>query len=112
GGPGGGRPEVVRFTTGGGLTTDLGLNITGDASGHIYVTGARGIDRLDPSAGTVTHYSTADGLAGGEFLAAMRDRTGALWFATTTGPSRLRPGRGEAVHAPPGPLRGPRRGRT
>src|SRR5262249_27282952 len=95
------RPHVVPFTTADGLTTDLVLNITGDASGHIYVTGARGIDRLDPSAGTVTHYSTADGLAGGEFLAAMRDRTGALWFATTTGLSRLRPDRDEAVTPPP-----------
>jgi len=95
------RPHVEAVTAEDGLTTDLALNITGDANGRIYVTGARGIDRLDPKTKTVTHYSTADGLVGGEFLAAVRDRTGTLWFATTTGLSRLRPGRDGGVSPPP-----------
>jgi hypothetical protein len=34
-------------------------------------------------------------------MAALRDRSGALWFATTTGLSRLTPEREEAVAAPP-----------
>jgi PAS domain S-box-containing protein len=95
------RPRVVPVTAEDGLTTDLVLNITGDTDGRIYVTGARGIDRLDPNTRKVTHYSTADGLVGGEFLAALRDRTGALWFASTTGLSRLRPERDEPVSPPP-----------
>ena len=53
--------------------------------------GPRGIDRLDPVSGRVKHYSTADGFAGGEFTAATHDRSGALWFCTTAGLSRLIP---------------------
>jgi ligand-binding sensor domain-containing protein len=59
------RPRVVPYTTANGLTTNLVHTITGDAGGRIYVTGARGIDRLDPDSNKVRHYSTADGLAGG-----------------------------------------------
>jgi PAS domain S-box-containing protein len=83
------RPHVVRYARAEGLMTDVLLSVISDARGRIYVTGARGIDRLDPTTGTIKHYSTTDGLPGGEFTCAMRDRAGALWFCTTTGLSRL-----------------------
>src|SRR5262249_58895840 len=82
------RPHVVRYARAEGLMTDVLLSVISDADGRIYVTGARGIDRLDPTTGTIKHYSTTDGLPGGEFTCAMRDRAGALWFCTTTGLSR------------------------
>jgi signal transduction histidine kinase len=65
------------------------------------MTGARGIDRFDPDTGRIRHHSTADGQAGGESTAALRDRSGALWFATTTGLSRLAPEADQSPAAPP-----------
>src|SRR5262249_36209004 len=95
------RPQVQPLTVEDGLTSNLVLHVTGDANGGIYVTGARGIDRLGPNTKKGTHYPTAAGLAGGEFQAAPRDRSGALWFAPPTGLSRLRLERDEAVSPPP-----------
>jgi ligand-binding sensor domain-containing protein len=63
--------------------------ITEDLGGDIYAGTGRGLDRLDPATGRVRHYTTADGLASGSFLAALRDRTGALWFGTHNGLSRF-----------------------
>jgi PAS domain S-box-containing protein len=95
------RPKVVRYSAADGLTTDIVGHVTGDSDGRIYVTGPRGIDRLDPGTGRITRYSTADNPAGGEFTAAFRDRAGALWFGRTTGLSRLAPGGDQKVLAPP-----------
>jgi two-component sensor histidine kinase len=65
-----------------------------DRWGRIYVAGGRGIDRLDPTpngAAVTKHFTTADGLAGGNMQAAYADRDGNLWFGTTLGLSRLVP---------------------
>lgn len=83
------RPAVVNYTTADGLTTNIVHDVTGDPAGRIYVTSSRGIDRILPQTRRVNHYSADDGLAGSEFTAALRDRTSTLWFATTTGLSRL-----------------------
>jgi signal transduction histidine kinase len=50
-----------------------------------------GVDRLDPPTGSIRHYTTSEGLAKGAVRAAYRDRFGALWFATSSGISRLFP---------------------
>jgi signal transduction histidine kinase/ligand-binding sensor domain-containing protein len=95
------RPRVVAGTHADGLTTSTLLRVTGDTAARIYAASIRGIDRLEPASGRVKHYSTADGLAGGEFTAAFRDHTGALWFATTTGLSRLVPEPEQGIAPPP-----------
>ena len=61
----------------------------------------RCVIQLDPQTGQVQHYSAANGLTGGEFRAALRDRSGALWFCTTTGLSRLVPELDEVESPPP-----------
>jgi len=49
------------------------------------------VDRLDPKTRRIRHFSGANGLAHGEIRSAVADRSGALWFATTQGLSRLEP---------------------
>jgi ligand-binding sensor domain-containing protein/signal transduction histidine kinase len=87
-----------RFTSIGvseGLSSMRAECITEDRWGRIYVCGGRGIDRLDPvapnGARLTKHFTTADGLAGGNLQAAFADRDGNLWFGTTLGLSRLVP---------------------
>ncbi len=95
------RPRVSKYTSSDGLATNVLLSVTGDLAGHIYVTGARGIDRLNPTTGQIRHYAMTDGLPGGELTTAMRDRSGALWFSTTTGLARLVPPEEGRVSPPP-----------
>jgi signal transduction histidine kinase len=47
------------------------------------------VDRLDPKTGHIRHFSI--GLGQGECSSAVRDRSGALWFSTKQGLSRLIP---------------------
>jgi len=75
--------------------------VTGDTDGRIYAGTSRGVDRLDPRSGEVTHFSAANGLTGGEFKSAFRDRHGVLWFCTTSGLSRFVPGLEETALPPP-----------
>ena len=95
------RPQVVTYTKAEGLKTNLVQYITGDLAGRIYASSNLGIDRLDPATGRVRHYSTVDGLSGGEFHAAFRDRTGVLWFGTAKGVSRLTPEPDPMIAPPP-----------
>ena len=57
----------------------------------MYLGVPAGLDRLDPAAGHVRHYTTADGLTGGELLSGFRDRQGTLWFGGYNGLFRLVP---------------------
>jgi ligand-binding sensor domain-containing protein len=75
--PGAERPTYAIVQ---GLSSDSAGVITEDTNGRIYVGTGRGLDRLDPETGRVNHFTGADGLAGGDLLAAFRDRDGALWF--------------------------------
>jgi signal transduction histidine kinase len=65
--------------------------IVQDRQGRIYAGTSKGVDRLDPKTGHIRHFSTANGLAHGEFTSAVRDQSGSLWFATKQGLSRLIP---------------------
>jgi ligand-binding sensor domain-containing protein/two-component sensor histidine kinase len=93
------RPAFVSYTTSQGLSSNNTEVITEDDLGNIYVGGARGLDRLDPSTGRVKHFTVADGLAPGLFRAALRDRHGVLWFGMTSGLARLAP----VAETPPAP---------
>lgn len=99
--PGSDRPQVITYTKAQGLTSNIAHQVTGDLEGRIYVSSNLGIDRLDPATGHVKHYSIADGLTGGEFNTAFRDRSGALWFGTTKGLSRLTPQPDASLSPPP-----------
>ncbi|HEY7184527.1 MAG TPA: two-component regulator propeller domain-containing protein, partial [Blastocatellia bacterium] len=99
------RPKFVNYTTAQGLSsnsTDVcERNIVEDLQGRIYVGTGRGLDRLDPATGRFKHFTTADGLAPGSFLACLRDRRGALWFGSSGGLSRFIPTPDEPSQAPP-----------
>ncbi|HZE69724.1 MAG TPA: two-component regulator propeller domain-containing protein, partial [Pyrinomonadaceae bacterium] len=72
--PGVQRPTYTRVT---GLSSNSAEVITEDDDGKIYVATGRGLDRVNPETGRVSHFTAADGLAGGDLLAAFRDRHGA-----------------------------------
>jgi len=61
----------------------------------------RGLDRITLATGQIKHFTTADGLTPGEIVAASRDRSGALWFATQKGLSRFVPEASASSTAPP-----------
>ena len=85
------RPAFTSYTTAQGLSSDATQVITEDLYGRIYVATGRGLDQLNPETGRVKHFTTDDGLAPGNVIAAFRDRSGALWFGTHRGLSRFVP---------------------
>jgi ligand-binding sensor domain-containing protein/two-component sensor histidine kinase len=97
------QPSVVRYTTAEGLSSIRIAGIAEDRQGRIWVSTARGVDSLDPSAEglRVERYSFADGLAAGEGRFAFCDRAGNLWFATQNGLSRLVPSAQDWQPPPP-----------
>ncbi len=64
------------------------------------------MDRLGAEGGVERRFTVADGLAGSEVIVARRDRAGDLWFGSTRGLSRLRPGPDPPVNPPPVWIRG------
>jgi ligand-binding sensor domain-containing protein/two-component sensor histidine kinase len=97
--PGEDRPQFVSYTTANGLSSNSVTCITGDQAGRIYFGVPRGLDRLDPESGHVRHFTAAEGF-GGSPHAALRDRDGALWFATLQGLTRLIPQPDRSATAP------------
>jgi signal transduction histidine kinase/ligand-binding sensor domain-containing protein len=89
--PGAANPEFVPYTTEQGLSSNLVSAITEDAFGRLYLGTDRGIDRLDPTTGSIRRYTAADGLPNGFVNTAFRDGSGALWFGTLRGIARLAP---------------------
>src|SRR5205085_7932356 len=77
-----------------------------DEFGRIYAGTARGVDRIAPDTGRITHYTVSDGLAGDFVTVAYRARDGALWFGTPNGLSRLVPRRETEAISPPVRLSG------
>ena len=84
-------PVFARYSTSNGLSSDIVTAIVEDTEGRIYASTGRGLDRLDLVTGEIKTYRAGDGLLVGEVLAALRDRTGALWFSYITGVVRLVP---------------------
>ena len=91
------RPRIEVYSTDRGMASNAIQCLVEDLQGRIYAGTGKGVDRLDPKNGHIRHFSSVDGLAHGEFKSAFRDRSGALWFATTQGLSKLTP----AEHRPP-----------
>ena len=95
------RPQFVSYGIERGLSSASTFSLNEDGFGRIYVATARGLDRLDPRDGLVEHFTSDDGLASGNIEAAFRDKTGALWFGSPYGLSRLSPVPKSARPAPP-----------
>jgi signal transduction histidine kinase/ligand-binding sensor domain-containing protein len=93
-------PQIVRFTTNDGLSSNNVRTITEDGFGRIYIGTVRGVDRISPDTMRVKHYSIADGLAGDFVNDSRLDKNGVLWFATMGGLSRLVPLPDEKPFAP------------
>lgn len=85
------RVDIRVYNRSHGLSSNEVWCITEDRNGRIYAGTARGVDRIDPSTERITHFSSADGLAAGDVRAALRARTGDLWFLSNRGLSRFRP---------------------
>lgn len=98
--PGAKRPSFVLLTTDHGLASNNIRTITEDRLGNIYLGTVRGVDRISPDTDRIKHYSVSDGLAGDFVVDSYCDQSGALWFATTSGLSRLVP-TADQSHAPP-----------
>jgi signal transduction histidine kinase/ligand-binding sensor domain-containing protein len=99
--PSAATPTFQRYTTADGLGSNNIRGLVSDSDGRIYASTARGVDRIDPSAGHVRHYTTVDGLAPGLATSTYRDSHGRLWFGTTHGLSRLDPSSQPAAVPPP-----------
>jgi ligand-binding sensor domain-containing protein/two-component sensor histidine kinase len=102
------RPQLMRYTTEEGLSSNEIRCITEDRFGRIYVGTNHGVDRVDPTTTHVVemeprvrHYTWADGLAKGTVQVAFRDRSGTLWFLTNDGISRFVPTPDPAPMPPP-----------
>jgi len=93
-------PRFVRYTTAENLSSDNVWSLADDAWGRIYVGTERGLDRLDPSTATVETFTPDDGLVRGVIEEIGEDRSGALWFGSIQGVSRLVPRREEKRPGP------------
>ncbi len=94
------QPRAASYSVREGLSGDLVACLTEDRFGRIYACTGRGVDALDPASGRLCHYTGEDGLVKGDLEMALRDRDGALWFASSLGLSRLVP---QADRQTPGP---------
>lgn len=95
------RPKFTAYTVDEGLSSNQVNCITEDQWGRIYFGTGRGLDRLDPNSGHIKHFTSADGLVNGRVRYALRDRSGALWFASETELSRLIPEPDQREPEPP-----------
>ena len=95
------RPVFINYSTEQGLSSNVTTVLTDDLYGRIYVGTGRGVDQITAATGQIKHFTTADGLASGEILSALRDRDGVLWFATRQGLSRFLPEREQSSEPPP-----------
>ncbi len=85
------HPRIEIYNTARRMSSGVVECLVDDRQGRIYAATSKGVDRLDPKTGHIRNFSSANGLAHGEFHGAFRDRAGSLWFATTQGISRLIP---------------------
>jgi signal transduction histidine kinase/ligand-binding sensor domain-containing protein len=84
-------PAFHRYTSGDGLSSRETNDTAEDRWGRIYVASIHGMDRLDPSDGTIRRFTTADGLPANRVTALRTGRDGTLWVGTARGLARLIP---------------------
>ena len=84
-------PVFRSYSHASGLSSNQILALTSDQHSNVYVFTGRGLDYLNATTGTVTHFTTAEGLVVGAPKAAFRDKHGLLWFVTDRGISTFSP---------------------
>jgi ligand-binding sensor domain-containing protein/signal transduction histidine kinase len=89
--PEAGEPQARAVEVPGGLSSTEVFAVNEDASGRIYVSGGRGVDRIDLDKQEVRRFTTEDGLPPGQIEFIFRDRRGSLWFPTHDGLARYEP---------------------
>jgi ligand-binding sensor domain-containing protein/two-component sensor histidine kinase len=94
------QPVLVSLAAGSRPSGDLIECLTEDGFGQIYACTSSGVDALDSTSSRLRHYTAEDGLVKGDLPMALRDREGALWFASTRGVSRLIPRRDRRLEGP------------
>ncbi len=94
------RPQIVRYKMSDGLASNAILSIAEDRMNRFYVATARGLNYVDFDTGSVKRFTSIDGLANDQVDIVFRDSSGAFWFGTSTGVSRLLP-QTEAERVPP-----------
>jgi ligand-binding sensor domain-containing protein/two-component sensor histidine kinase len=75
------EPRFVNLNVGNGLSSNQANCVTEDDLGRIYITTARGINRVEPETGRIKIYTQADGLPGSSVGRCARDEEGNLWFS-------------------------------
>ncbi|HTS25060.1 MAG TPA: two-component regulator propeller domain-containing protein [Bryobacteraceae bacterium] len=95
-------PRLVVPIRRGRLRSDHVLQLAEDTLGRIYIGGGRGVDRLDPSTDTVTHFAAGSGPPQAETNILYRDRQGAIWLGSVNGLARYLP-KPDPVGEPPAP---------
>ena len=83
--------KVRRYGLKDGLSSDQIWCLVEDRNGNIYLGTARGVDRLDPDSGELTHLTSADGLPPGDIRSATVDLQGNIWFLSPHGLSKYSP---------------------
>jgi ligand-binding sensor domain-containing protein/signal transduction histidine kinase len=89
--PAAAEPRIQNYGLEQGLSSEQVFSLAEDDGGRIYVAGGRGVDRLDPKAGTLHHFTSSAGLPPGETQFLFRDLHGSIWFASFYGLARYRP---------------------
>jgi signal transduction histidine kinase/ligand-binding sensor domain-containing protein len=85
------QPVFEVYDTSDGLASNKAFALAEDHHGRLYIGSDRGVSRLDPKTGRVSHLSTTDGLAHSEVSSIVCDSQGVVWFGTAQGVSRLEP---------------------
>ncbi|MEP6865342.1 MAG: ATP-binding protein, partial [Deltaproteobacteria bacterium] len=94
-------PRLQRYTTATGLASNQAMTVIDDTFDRIYVGTTRGIDRIDPSTGSISHFDIGDGLPNNHVATSARLRDGTLWFGTKGGAARVVPVKAAPVVVPP-----------
>lgn len=85
------NPQFAKYTVATGLSDNEASSVTEDQWGYIYVGTGRGLDRIDPATGSITHYTMADGLPTSNVLRIIRDSRANFWVGTPNGLARFIP---------------------
>jgi signal transduction histidine kinase len=83
------EPRYTVLNVSNGLSSNQANCITEDDFGRIYISTARGINRVEPATGRIRLYTQADGLPGNSIGRCARDRAGNLWFSQKFALARL-----------------------
>jgi signal transduction histidine kinase/ligand-binding sensor domain-containing protein len=85
------RPQMVIYTVLDGLASNSILSIAEDRLNRFYVATTRGLNYIDFDTGSVKRFTANHGLANDQVDLMFRDSSGAFWFGTSSGVSRLLP---------------------